>query len=1039
MAITRVDNAVVNRISGEAGTTFTVTLPDAAQAGDVFLLDLLTHTNAGAAPTEVPSGAVSLATWSSPTSDAVSAGLWRYTVPFPKPSSITFTFGTAREGSLLWSAWRGVDNTTPLDAAISLSSGTNGWAASVANAVNAPAVTTVTAGAQIVSGIHLGSGSEVVTAPDGSTNLGTGSRRRGVVVSRGLQASPGSTGAAAWSTVNGYRHRAWQLALRPAVADETPGAIAGVSTSTLTDPTGRWAKPTKRVSWFDGSNWAAVLPTSTGHRLFTNLSSPTAGTVVDSRTGARPTAVYRDGWLGILRSHPTQSRFSSYNTSSAYAALVTDAVVPLTPANTDQSPIALGRSANGHLWAAMVASNKVSVTRSTDNGATWGAVQDVVTGWSLFPTGVVSLVPSGTTMVLLATGNDGSGRAALSIPQAASSYAAASWTTETLPALASGAESDDHLSATVAPDGTIYAVAKTTNDAANVQLIYLLKRTTGGTWTSYNVEVAPDDDGGTTPGYTRPGITLAYDKIVVTYGSIYAPQNISYRTASLSDPSTWSARTALLTGPNYWDGAQLPCATSVRAGGATFPVLAHDTDSGGVVLAWLDSNVPAAPQVTYAIVGAPTPSGFTVSTKVTSGQSVRVRNGSTFGSAATPDADGWSKSVFTGLSSGTVTAYDVEVTATDGFVTTIPAVGQGKTLPTTGAPANFTFGFGSCFDTLNGSLSTPNTGPFARLRARNPDLMFHLGDFTYADNTGSSQSSHRANLEQVLNFSPALQDLVRDSATFYVKSDHDAGGGNNSAPGSWTAGNRAAALQTFPYPTRPDSNGLYYAVEVGRVLFIVTDTRYLVTSTSRLGTAQKAWFKEQMQRSHPVKVWVQEAAWIDNEPAEAGGDKWNDFPVEKAELGAFLASTAVGQVLTIHGDQHALSADNGTNNDWGGFPSFCAAPFRNYTSIKTQNYSDWSEGFYPNPVGAEQANHGFCTVTDTGEEITLALRGYDASNTQRISMDVVVATVAPEPGSGPSVVVAGVEHQPVWTVVQGGVEVSVDWTVVQGGVESALT
>src|SRR5690606_30353608 len=143
-------------------------------------------------------------------------------------------------------------------------------------------------------------------------------------------------------------------------------------------------------------------------------------------------------------------------------------------------------------------------------------------------------------------------------------------------------------------------------------------------------------------------------------------------------------------------------------------------------------------------------------------------------------------------------------------------------------------------------------------------------------------------------------------------------------------------------------------------------------------------------------------------------------------------------VLTIHGDQHSLAADDGTNNDWGGFPSFCAAPFRNYSSLKTLDYSDWSEGFYPNPVGSEVAQYGFCTVTDDGETITLALRGYDTSNTLRVQMDVVVDTVAPEPGTGPKVLVGGVETPATWTILQGGVEVAVDWTAIQSGSEVAL-
>lgn len=1048
MAITKIGNGVTDRLSGNSGTTFDVSFTGlGVAAGDYVLLDMLVHVAGAAAPNASgaldPANATNLVAWSASPTDAVSAGTWLYKVPASPPGSITVTFGTAREGNLLWSIWRGVDATTALDAAVGLSTGTNGWAGSVGNSINAPSVTTVTAGAQVVAGVHIGSGSEVVTAPSGSTVLATGGRRRGVLVDRGIVASPGSSGIATYSYVNGYRGRAWQIALRPAVAGGTPGAISGVSTTSLTDPVARWTKGTTRVSWHDGANYGAVLPTATGHRLFTNLNSPSAGTVVDSRTGSRPTVVQSTGWLGILRGHPTQSRFSSYNTASSYAALVTDAVVPLTPANTDQSPIALTRSPNGYLWAAMVASNKVTVTRSTDNGATWGAAQDVVTGWSLFPTGVVALSVTGTTVVLLATGNDGSGRAALSIPQASASYAAASWTTETLPALASGAQSDDHLSMTVAPDGRILAAAKTTNAAANIQLLYLLVRSTGGVWTSSNIEVGPDDDGGTSPGYTRPTITLTYDSVVVAYGSIYSPQSLSYRTTSLASPGTWSSRQTLLTGPNYWDSAQTPDAAVVRAARGNFPILSHQVSDGSIVLSWMASGAPTAPTIVYKVVGAPTSSGFTVAVKSTGAQSVRIKSGSTYGTSGSVDGDGWAKSSITGLAAATTAAYDIEVTESDGYVAPLfTSAGECKTLPAAGSQASFTFGFGSCFDSLNGSLTSPSSGSFGRLDARNPDLFFHLGDFTYADNTSSSQASHRADLEQVLGYSSALRSLVSTTPTVYVKSDHDAGGGNNSFPGAWTAGNRAAALQVFPYNTRPDSSGLYHSIVVGRVRFIFTDTRYFaVAGSTRLGATQKAWFKAQLQEAEPVKIWVQEAAWIDNQAAESGGDKWQDFASEKAELGAFIASSAVGEVVTIHGDQHAIAADNGTHNSWGGFPSFAAAPFRNYTSIKTNAYTDWSAGLYPNPVGAEAAQYGMVTVTDTGDDITLAFRAYDTSNTQRVSLDVVVDTTPPE-SSGPKVITApGVETAATWSVITApGVETPItSWGVITApGVETAL-
>src|SRR5690606_39944157 len=101
-------------------------------------------------------------------------------------------------------------------------------------------------------------------------------------------------------------------------------------------------------------------------------------------------------------------------------------------------------------------------------------------------------------------------------------------------------------------------------------------------------------------------------------------------------------------------------------------------------------------------------------------------------------------------------------------------------------------------------------------------------------------------IEQVDNNSATLHNLLTMSATTYVKTDHDAGGGNVAYPGAYTAPNRAAAKQVFPYPTLPVSDGLYHAFTVGRVRFIFTDTRSYMSSggtPTRLGATQKAWFK----------------------------------------------------------------------------------------------------------------------------------------------------------------------------------------------------
>jgi len=440
------DGGVVN-YTGTPTSSFTFTVPAGTAAGDVFIISVASNTDDFTFTG--PSGSTVLVAASQSSWGFVRTITYLYVVPSTVPGTLSVGASTSVEGSIAWMRFRGVDTANPL------AGGPAVKALGSTSATNqvAPTITTAVDGAFVIGGLNVTSGSVGVTPPAGWTVRANGSRRKGVLATKAVQAAAGSAGAATWTLAAANDAQAWQAALRPAGAAGGPEQVDGASTASLTAPAARWAKGTMRAIWCDATSWRAVLPTATGHRLFQLVEGGDAvqGAVVDSRQDARPTVVHDGDWTGVLRIHPTASRFTAYDAS--YTATVTDAAVPLTAADSDASPAAMCRSANGHLWAAVDTGSSVAVSRSTDGGATWGAAQSVIT--TTAATGVVSLVTVGTTVVLIATENDGGGRHVRSIAQATGSYAAGSWATETLPAFPSGTTSDDHLAATAGLDGRV--------------------------------------------------------------------------------------------------------------------------------------------------------------------------------------------------------------------------------------------------------------------------------------------------------------------------------------------------------------------------------------------------------------------------------------------------------------------------------------------------------------------------------------------------------------------------------------------------------
>lgn len=402
-------------------------------------------------------------------------------------------------------------------------------------------------------------------------------------------------------------------------ADHVDGYLADTNTAALTDSGGhvtRWGKNVRPV-WYTGTTWQAILPegSSSDWTFFDDVADGVGGSVVvDTGNSSRIDAVYTSGTTYVLRGTSSGCLFSSY---SAGSVVVNGATVPLASANLDASPIVLHRSNNGYLWAANWDSGNITVTRSTNSGSTWSTAQVVVDAADT--TGAVEFTQVGNRVLLVASGNaDVSGdRYALLIHQDASSYAAASWTAETLPSLPSGVTGDDHLSLCTLPDGRVVGVFKTTGaDDSSDPLIHTVVRAPSGLWyDGATLETGPDS--GVRP--TRPSITCSENEVYVVYGSINSPQDLTIRKANISDLTTWSTAT-VEAGPGFVESVWLPRPEYIISADDDFPILTVNADEEQVYIAWITAATSGTgPFDSLPASGAITPNVKTANTNLGSG------------------------------------------------------------------------------------------------------------------------------------------------------------------------------------------------------------------------------------------------------------------------------------------------------------------------------------------------------------------------------------------------------------------------------------
>jgi alkaline phosphatase D len=402
-------------------------------------------------------------------------------------------------------------------------------------------------------------------------------------------------------------------------------------------------------------------------------------------------------------------------------------------------------------------------------------------------------------------------------------------------------------------------------------------------------------------------------------------------------------------------------------------------------------------------------------------------------------SDGAQRFTATGLSPNASYYYGVE---DDGVLDTV-TIGRFRTHAPVGTPWSHTVatigdaGLAPDYPGAGTELvptRISNAPTFDTVRQANPDLVCHLGDLTYYDLGtgdhgvvgGGSLTNYRRMFTDV--FAQSRQHrLYREVPFQYMWDNHDYGYTGTYSDGLHAG--KAAAAQAYReriphYPTPEPTGSTYQSWQMGRVLYVLSDTRYNRSdgaevdgpAKSILGEAQKSWFKQLLQTTTAeALVWLMPTPWLHT---SLSGHNWGSFTYERDELAQFLSTTPVPasggtrmwnqSMVQVTADIHSLGLCSPSFNPFGGFPVMLCASIDATPSGDTTFYD---LGYQP---GRDQ--WGTVGVADDGDQITISLTGW-AGPSAWGSQSIVVTTSAPPvplPPAPPIVAVPVIRQSVTW-------------------------
>jgi alkaline phosphatase D len=217
------------------------------------------------------------------------------------------------------------------------------------------------------------------------------------------------------------------------------------------------------------------------------------------------------------------------------------------------------------------------------------------------------------------------------------------------------------------------------------------------------------------------------------------------------------------------------------------------------------------------------------------------------------------------------------------------------------------------------------------IAGNNPDLFLFMGDNVQSSNpaqTPLAEQYHK--LDRIFEYR-TFREKVPFMATW---DDQDYGS--------------KEFLHYWAYVANSTSfgqKGIYHAKIIGpkkkQVQIMMLDTRTFRTkaddtSATILGDTQWAWLEDQLKRPADVRMIVTSIPLI---AAEAGKDKWANFPKERQRFFDLLKKTGVRNVVVFSGDRRQSSIAKTGVKDWGVLFDLTASPINEPLSTAEEDPS----------------------------------------------------------------------------------------------------